>query len=355
MTTRTLIPITLLLALLLGACITALGSGTPTFGAPGEPTPTPFLPMTSIQDAQVKSVSLPTDGAMLLAGTVEEEPEVVPDPWGDFLSPSQLSDIAIPAPMTTFAQPENQVTILVMGSDQRPNDGGFRTDVNMLVVLNREDGTVNLLSFPRDLYVYQPGWRMDRINTAQQRGGFEMSADTFEYNFGVRPDHYVLINFAGFVNIVDALGGVYVNVPQTLCDERDGPGDYCAYAGSFYMDGETALWYVRSRGTSSDFDRARRQQEVIQAIFYRLLSLDGITNAPALWEQYQQTVSTDMGWTDILPLLPFASAIGDSGAITRYVIGSEDVISYRTANGAAVLLPDSEAVRAIMAEALNIP
>lgn len=346
---RALFPLTLLLALALGACASALATGTPTFGAPGQPTPTPFLPMTSIQDSQVKSVALPADGLLLDADEAET------DPWGNFLSPSQLSDIAIPAPMRAFTQPENQITILLMGSDQRPNDGGYRTDVNMLVVLNRDEGTVNLVSFPRDLYVYQPGWRMDRINTAQQRGGFAMSADTFEYNFGVRPDHYVLINFSGFVNVVEALGGVYVDVGQTLCDEREGPGDYCAYAGSFYMDGETALWYVRSRGTSSDFERTRRQQEVLQAIFYRMLSLDGITKAPQLWEQYQQAVTTDLGWTDILPLLPFASAIGDSGAIGRYAIGSNDVTSYRTATGAAVLLPDAEAVRLIMAEALNSP
>lgn len=348
---RTLLPFTLAVALVLGACVSAFGTGTPTFGAVGEPTPTPFLPMTAIQDAQVKSVSLSADG--FPAPVAEDQPEQ--DPWGDFLAPTQLSDVAIPVPLGTFEQPENQTTILLMGSDQRPNDGGYRTDVNMLVVLNRDEGTVNLLAFPRDLYVYQPGWRMDRINTAQLRGGFDMTADTFEYNFGVRPDHYVLINFSGFVSVVDALGGIHVDVGQTLCDEREGPGDYCAYAGSFYMDGETALWYVRSRGTSSDFDRVRRQQEVLQAIFYRLLSVDGIVRAPQLWEQYQQTVTTDMGWMDILPLLPFATAIGDSGAINRYAIGSSDVISYRSATGAAVLLPDTDAVRVIMAEALNSP
>ncbi|NIR66240.1 MAG: LytR family transcriptional regulator, partial [candidate division Zixibacteria bacterium] len=72
---------------------------------------------------------------------------------------------------------------------------------------------------------------------------------------------------------IDSLGGIDVEAQYTLTDHRDGYGTFTVYAGTTHMDGDTALWYVRSRKTSSDFDRARRQQEVLKAIFLRLLSL----------------------------------------------------------------------------------
>ncbi|MFQ5615056.1 MAG: LCP family protein, partial [Anaerolineales bacterium] len=75
-----------------------------------------------------------------------------------------------------------------MGSDQRPGEGGFRTDTILLLTLNPGQGIVNITSFPRDLYVYIPGWTMQRINTAPQHGGFELMAATFGYNLGVHPD-----------------------------------------------------------------------------------------------------------------------------------------------------------------------
>ena len=242
-----------------------------------------------------------------------------------------------------------------MGSDQRPNDGGFRTDVVLLLTLNPGGGSASLTSFPRDLYVYEPGWRVDRINSAFARGDFQMMADTMEYNFGVRPDHYVLVNFEGFKTIIDALGGITVQVAQPLSDERDGPGDFSVPAGAVTMDGETALWYVRSRGTSSDFDRTRREQEVLEGLFWRLLSLDAITKAPELYGQYKQTVTTDLGIADILPLLPFAADLGSSSNIHRYTVGPEQVESFTTSGGGAVLLPVYDKILEIMRQALNSP
>lgn len=350
---RTLIPLLLSVALVLGACNAAQASFTPTAGQlAGQPTPTPFLPMTLIEDAGIKTVSLDSDVAQEAPadGAVSSGPV-----WGRFAAPSQESDIELHAPAPLIEQPEDQITILVMGSDLRPNTGGYRTDVMMLVVLDRTDNSVSLVSFPRDLYVYQPGYKIDRINSAQARAGWETTADTIEYNFGVRPDHYILVHFNGFQTLVDALGGIDVQVARTLTDERDGPGDYTVQAGTVHMDGETALWYVRARGTSSDFDRTRRQQEVIQAIFYRLLSLDAIANASSLYEQYKNTVQTDMGISDILPLLPFASAIGNNGAIERYAVGADMVTLTRNSIGASILIPDYDKILPMMAEALNSP
>ena len=96
-----------------------------------------------------------------------------------------------------------------MGSDYRPSSG-YRTDVMMLVSINPKQGNVSVVSFPRDLWVTIPGVGEERLNTAQPKGGISLMADTLEYNFGVRPDRYILTNFQGFKNIVDILGGIEV-------------------------------------------------------------------------------------------------------------------------------------------------
>jgi LCP family protein required for cell wall assembly len=305
---------------------------------------------------------------MSVDGTpVVDEPAVVEEPlqpqaglipvsFEEYTPPSTQSDIDIPAPVGRFVQPEGQVNILLMGSDQRPTDGGFRTDVILLLTLNPDGRSASVTSFPRDLYVYQPGWRVDRINSAYQRGGAQMMGETMEYNFGVRPDHYMLVNFWNFEQIIDTLGGVTVNVAQGITDEREGPGDYSVPSGNVHMDGETALWYVRSRGSSSDFDRTRREQEVLVAIFQRLFSANALANAPQLFDQYNQLVSTDLELGDVLPLIPLATDLGLGGAsMNRYAIGPGEVNSFTTSGGGSVLRPIYESVLDIMRQALSVP
>ncbi|MEK6256347.1 MAG: LCP family protein [Chloroflexota bacterium] len=318
-------------------------------------TPTPFQPI-PLTPSFIPTAYLTPE---LLQSPPALSSEIFPalaNTWGNFAGPSAYPAIAIPPPIGKINQPANQVNILIMGSDQRLFDGGYRTDVILLLTLNVDKGTASLTSFPRDLFVYIPGWTMERINTAHAHGGFELTAQMMEYNFGVRPDHWVLINFGGFVSIVNVLGGINVQVASTLSDTRDGYGYYTVPAGSFHMNGDTALWYVRSRGTSNDFDRTRRQQEVLQAIFYQVISLDGITRAPELYGQYEYTMSTDMTMNEILPLLPLASQLAISNDIYRYAIGNEHISPWTNPNtGAQVLLPIRASVLSIMEQALSKP
>jgi LCP family protein required for cell wall assembly len=248
---------------------------------------------------------------------------------------------------------EDYEHILLLGSDQRPYGGGFRTDTIILMSLNPEKGTASLISFPRDLYVYIPGWTYQRINTAHAHGGFPLLADTLGYNFGIRPEHYVMVNFWGFVEVIDSLGGIEVQVAKSLSDRRDGYGYYTVSPGTVHMDGETALWYVRSRYTTSDFDRNRRQQEVLQAIFERLLRLDIIGRASELYDIYIQNVATDLTLSEITPLLPLAARLADTSRIHQYYIGSGYVSSWVTPGGAQVLLPKTDAIIGLLWEALG--
>jgi polyisoprenyl-teichoic acid--peptidoglycan teichoic acid transferase len=250
----------------------------------------------------------------------------------------------------------NRTNILVLGSDKRKTSD-FRTDVMVLISINPSAGTVSMVSFPRDLYVKIPGYGTDRINTAMERGGFKMMADTFETNFGVRPSAYVLADFAGFVKIINSLGGIDVKVGLALrdkCDLPQGKGGYCSVTpGVTHMDGATALWYVRSRYSSSDFYRGQRAQEVLMGIFQRALSLNTLVKAPELYNTYKTSFETNLGLLDMLPLIKVAPQMSDSSRIKRYAVGPEYVSNYTTSSGAMVLLPNLPKIKEMIRQALS--
>lgn len=296
-------------------------------------TPTPFLPV--IEDIQTPQPELNSDQKI-------DEEGVIPT-------------------VSKPKRPEGQVNILVMGSDFRPGSG-YRTDVFMLLSLYPEEGTASVLSFPRDLYVNLPGIGNQRINVAQPFGGFELSKATLEQNFDVTADYYIMTNMQGFKGIVDNLGGITVNVGAYLSDHCELPqGDankYCTvYGGPTYMNGETALWYVRSRYTTSDFDRTRRAQEVIYAIFEKLMALDAISRVPDLYNLYISSVETNLTATDIIPLVPLASKIlSDPSKLKRFAIGPEHVTPYVLPDsGANVLIPNYDLIQEVIYESAFKP
>jgi LCP family protein required for cell wall assembly len=282
----------------------------------------------------------------------------VPDfaSWGNYPAPQVYSPyFQIPFPASIIPQPKGQVNILLLGSDQRPNDGGFRTDTMILITISPQ-GNVSLTSFPRDLYVYVPGWMMQRMNTAHGYGGFKSTAMMFEYNFGIRPDYFVLINFNGFRSIINSLGGITVNAGTYFWDSRSGyPNGYSVNAGPVFMDSETALWYVRSRYSSSDVDRLRRAQEVLQAIGLKLFSLDGLNRASELYNTYRANVDTNLSLEACLKLLPALNLITDPSGVKRYVIGYEQAYDWiDPGTGAQVLIPLPDQIRILLQQAVNM-
>jgi LCP family protein required for cell wall assembly len=253
-------------------------------------------------------------------------------------------------------RPAGRVNILILGSDYRPGQG-YRTDVLLVLSLNPEKGTASLTSFPRDLYVSIPGIGMSRINSAQPYGGFPLTAETFKANFDVSLDYYIMTNFNGFKSIVDTLGGIDVYAGADLYDNCDLPQaveKYCYIpAGSNHMDGATALWYVRSRYTSSDFDRTRRAQEVMAALFQKSMSLNALNRGSELYNLFINSVETNLDATTILKLLPFSSKlIADQSIVKRYAISPSNVTNYIVPeNGAMVLIPDPVSIGEIIRQA----
>jgi LCP family protein required for cell wall assembly len=299
------------------------------------PTATPFQPLPPT------AVYLPTNTPLPTATPLPPTPTLAP-------APQEVSSAGSGA----FNQPAGQINILLLGSDQRPWDRVFRTDTIILATLNPKAGTVHLTSFPRDLYITIPGYGFNRINTAWQMGGFDLLARTFKQNFGVRPDHYVLINFSSFKKVIDSLGGLEVEVAQSVSDYRAGRW-VTIPAGTVQMDADTVLWYVRTRKTTNDFARGRRQQEVLQALYRKMLTLDAIKRVPEFYDIYKDNVTTDLGFTDIIRLLPLAAKITDTSHIKHYYIGPQQVWDWITPGGGMVLLPRPDAIQAVLRKALN--
>lgn len=301
------------------------------------PTPTPFQPLA------------PTPTGMPAAAPVASEippPSASPTP-GSGVPPTQQPEQAV------IDQPFGQVNVLLLGADARPRSKNFRTDTIILVTMNSDLGNVNVTSFPRDLWVSIPDYGPGRINTAWYFGGYPMLDKTFRHNFGVNPDYYAVINFSSFKQIIDSLGGLDIKVTQQLSDYRAGYW-VTIPKGEVHMDADTVLWYVRSRKSTNDFARNRRQQEVLLALFQKFLTLDAIRRAPEFYEIFKESVTTDIGLLDILTWLPLVASVAETGNIRNLYVGPGQVYDWITPDGAMVLVPNQGEVMNIIRKSQNL-
>jgi LCP family protein required for cell wall assembly len=266
--------------------------------------------------------------------------------WSGFPGPTEASAIEIPPPMPQILLPEGTINVLILGSDTRPGFYGSRTDTIMIISLDTMNGIVRMISIPRDLYVYIPGWKVNRINTADQHGGPEAVSMTSLYNLGIEVHYWVRVSFTGFINTINTLGGIDIYVPETVVDECD-EAPVRFQAGPNHMDGYTALCYARVRKSSDDFARIKRQQLVVKAVFEKVLSLGGISKVPQLYSQFQDMFETNMELGDIIQLVPLATTVAaDTSRIEGYSLDRTVVSGWRVpSSGAAVLLPNREAVQ----------
>ncbi len=274
-------------------------------------------------------------------------------PWGNYLPPSIWPPTEIPPPLSPLKIGEGNIPILLLGDDQR-DDPTFRTDAIILLVLKPKQGRASMVSFPRDLYVYIPGWTMQRINIVMERGGFDLMATTFEYNFGVRPPYYARINFGVLKQIIDDLGGVDIYLSQAVSDSVGGDPTRTVPAGWVHMDGDLADWYVRARWLSSDFERTRRHKEVLFAVFNKIISVEGISKVPDLYQKYIQNVDTNITLSLLTQWLPLAASLRDSSQLETYHINEEHVTVWQIpTSGSWVLLPNRNLIVNLLQDALR--
>lgn len=255
-----------------------------------------------------------------------------------------------------------RTNVLILGLDRRPDQGAVvRSDTMILVTVYPPGPRVALLSIPRDLYVEIPGRGTRRINAAHfwgenesEGGGPALAQQTVAQNFGVPVHHYVRVDFDSFRAIVDAVGGIDVVVEEPIVDDAYPTADYGTIrieipAGPQHMDGETALRYARSRHRSSDFDRARRQQQVLISLARRLLEPEVWPALPVVYQVVVDDVDTDVTGLVLLLLAPTLYRVGPDG-IEHYVIDHEMTEPWTTPTGGAVLLPRWEAITPLVQE-----
>ena len=292
---------------------------------------------------------------------VGERPTATPAPTPVFTSAASTS-VPTPEPTATFAGPpvwdgEGRVNILVMGIDQREGrEGLWRTDTMIIVTIDPKAKTVGMISIPRDLWV--PIWGYDvenRINAAHYYGdargypggGPALARDTVAYNLGIPIHYYVRLNFTAFEKLIDEIGGIDIYVEQTINDrsypdENYGYDPFYLAAGQQHLDGETALKYARSRHGTSDFDRAKRQQQVILAARDQVIKLDQlprlIANGLDILNTLGDSVRTDLTFEQAVQL---ASILNDVPAESYRgaVIDTKYTQPYTTDTGAQVLIP----------------
>lgn len=251
--------------------------------------------------------------------------------------------------------PPTTQLFLILGSDSRPQ-AGYRTDVVMLAAVDKLSGQISLVSFPRDIWVTIPGYYEQRINTVMQIGGISLLANTLQTNFGIYPTDYAMVDMAGFLEVIDVLGGIEVETDVATadaCDSSLDPDRWCEVGpGAVKLDSDYALWYARARYNSSDFDRLRRTQEVVQAVIKKVASPAGIFKLPALMSVYDQNVQSNIT-PDQMLLLARAGLGFNSDKVHHYTIGPNEVTNWVTADGAAVLLPNTTAIQAILHSAIH--
>lgn len=237
--------------------------------------------------------------------------------------------------------PERALTVLLLGIDQRPDETyPSRTDAIALARIDPEQQRVALLSLPRDLIVEVPGFGYSRINAAsvygelnpQTGGGVALTRQTISRLLNIPVDYVVHVNFNGFIGAVNALGGITVDVEKELYDPAYPTMNYGYTVAHFlpgpqHMDGETALMYARLRHPDSDFQRMRRQQQVIVGALSRLHeqnSLQQVHSVAAISTALRDYVHTDMPQEQMISL---AWAFRDlpPAAVERYTLDASMV------------------------------
>ena len=228
--------------------------------------------------------------------------------------------------------------IIVLGVDERAEEYDVgRSDTLFVVMFDTNKKAASLLSVPRDTRVRIKGHGWDKINHAYAYGGRELTQKTTEELLGIKINNYVMVDFKGFVGLVDAIGGVDINVEKDMYyhDTWDG-FKIDLKKGMQHMDGKTAIQYVRYRDEEGDIGRIRRQQHFIMAVYDRITSANMLLHIPGLAKQLTNMVKTDLPLTDMVDLgRALHAMVKSKGLAMATVPGTPEYI-----DGISYWLPD---------------
>lgn len=261
--------------------------------------------------------------------------------WGDFSFINDIKD---------FALLSGKKNIVVMGCDIRKDDVG-RSDTLFVVMLDKDHKQASLLSIPRDtrVKIKDRGW--DKVNAAFAYGGHQLTESTVQDFLGIKLHNYVVVDFQGFKDLVDVIGGVDINVEKRMYY-------YDPYAdfeidlrpGMQHMDGKTAMQYVRYRDEEGDIGRIRRQQKFIMAVYKQIASKNIIAKMPGVSKQIMSMIKSDLSLKEMVELgKVMHDMLARDGLKMAMVPGTPKYI-----DGISYWIPDIPKMRRQMAEMQNV-
>lgn len=273
------------------------------------------------------------------------------------------SSVEDPNPIPTADPARLNVLVLgIRGEDDIAN-GGLLTDTMLVISVDRATKKAVMVSIPRDLYIDMTGKLADgndiklkgKINEVYVHGlehqqGLTLTSQIVSRITGIHIDRAVLFDFAAFGKIVDTLGGIDITLKEPFSEPKQWVNGFSLPAGTNHLNGDQALYYARSRYSSSDFDRARRQQQVILAIKAKAVSLGFLSNptkVSGLFDSLKGNVKTNFQPWEINDIITVANSLKDN-SIQHAVLSTENLLyETHTPSGEYILLPRDDNYTAI--------
>ncbi len=330
-----LLNLVLILAVALGGCSRSSAAASEPASQPANAAP-----------VEAEAPFTPVQAATAAPTVVTVEPQRVETEAAEAGPSGQLA--ALLTEPETLPPLNRTVNILLLGSDRRPNEVNWRTDVLMLIALDVENSQAAAISFPRDIYLdVIPGHKPNKINVVDYLGekddpgnGSDLLASILEEKLGIPIHHFLRFEFESFKEVVDALDGVELNVECRVYEYLP-EEDINLYLepGVQRLEGKMALGYVRARNQGGDLERARRQQRMVLAVRDQLLAENQLPHLPALYAALNDSVKTDIGFVDAIRFARFALNLSEDD-IHGMVISPPDMVRADWRGGMSVWVAD---------------
>ena len=244
------------------------------------------------------------------------------------------------------------INIMLIGQDRRPGEGRTRSDVMILCTVNKKTKELTMTSFMRDMYVEIPGYGGDKMNHSYAYGGMKLLDKTLQNNFGVKVDGNVEVDFEGFKDVIDLMGGVDIYLGRTEANYMVSQG-YDVFNGTNRLYGEAALFYARNRSVGNgDFTRTERQRKVLNALFEKCRGMS-LAQLQKLMEKVLPMITTDLTNRQILDYLTDLVPMLSDMKVNTNRVPADDTYKYASIRNMSVLLPDLEANRATLNEIMT--
>jgi len=251
-----------------------------------------------------------------------EAPTPTPEPWYTFEAPFSAEITPIPAQASRLELGKDVQAWLLMGTDKEAPYTGRIMAMHILLV-NERLAKAAMISVPPNLFVYLPDVGMRRLSTSLALGGMELVSKTLAYNFGIRPNRFILSHPTEFQNLIDYLGGLDVSVLFPIKDACGG-----IPSGIHALNGQRLLCYVSYLSGDDEVDRTRRQQEVLGLLLQKLVKDGRLSKLPNYYTTFEPKMETDFTLTDMVSKIPFMLRLGDSSRINYALLGWDALVPW---------------------------